>query len=81
MGGYALQIAENSNEPFCAGTTCSQYDVMTLDCQMRFADWHIACQQNGPCTLFNSLMSCMFAIGGYCTLPYGLACQVTATAY
>ncbi|AVK77483.1 hypothetical protein pmac_cds_795 [Pandoravirus macleodensis] len=81
LGGYAIQIAENENQPFCAGSACNCYNCMTLGCQMSWADFHVACQENGPCTLFNSLMSCMFAIGDSCTLPYGLACGVTATAY
>ncbi|AVK77555.1 hypothetical protein pmac_cds_867 [Pandoravirus macleodensis] len=74
-------IAENYVAGLCGAATCPCNGCMTMDCRMTWSDWHMACQDNGPCTLFNSLEACLLPIGGSCTLGYGLACTVTATAY
>jgi len=78
--GYTIKISETTSD-FCAGNVCSCADCFYLNCPMKWANWEVSCQQNGPCTLYNSLQSCMFNIGYACTLHYGLACSVMASVY
>lgn len=77
--GYTLQVFEISNA-FCAGHMCQCNGCMEFECHMPWADWHITCQEGGPCTIYNSVASCDFDVGRPCDVPYGLACIVTAIA-